>query len=647
MISKTRSCGLMLLLCFGLSTTGVASNGQNETIVVSATRTEVALQDAPGAITVITADDIADTAARDLVDILAATPGISLAGRGVGGRKTISIRGAENRHTLILIDGRRIAASNAVMGHANYENSWIPVEDIERIEVVRGPLSALYGSEALGGVVNIITKAPTDRWRGSVKVGGGVIEGSGGNNTNIGATLSGPLLADRIGISMAIESVHDKAIEDEDNSPFTEIEGRKILTFAPRLFITPFADHRLELFASLSEEDRDLVGSTSVSGVSRIRDSLYELKKYTYGLGWSGTAGPTYSKINLYRSKIDKETINTFRHDGSQTFAPDIAINEVLDAQTSFSILGQLVTIGGEYRDETIKAESLAAIGGKETITHKAAFAQVEIGLLGDRLLLTPGVRYDRHEFFGSEYSPRIYALYKVTDQINLKAGYGHAFNAPTAKQVSPGYFAFTGPHQFFGNPDVKPEISDTYEAGIEYFGEGITAKAFYFYSDIKDLIAYHQIGMVGPVVRQFEGRNINKARIQGVETEISVTLPHNLDVSGSYTWLDAEDRQTGKPLNGRPEHSIGAKLKHRFSPWGLSSALRYEYIGKQYFQSGEDKAPDYSLWHASVEKHITDNISIQTGIDNIGDVRLRDKTDVFPYDERGRFFYAALRGRF
>jgi len=644
---KRKTCRLTVLLCFALSGTGLANVNQDETIVVSATRTEVSLQDAPGAITVITADDIADTAARDLVDILSSTPGISLAGRGVGGRKTISIRGAENRHTLILIDGRRITASNAVMGHANYENSWIPVEDIERIEVVRGPLSALYGSEALGGVVNIITKAPTDRWRGSIKLGGGVTEGDGGNNTNIGATISGPLLADRLGISIAIESLRDKAIEDKDNPPFTEIEGRKILTFAPRLFIHPFGDHRFELFASLSEEDRDLVGSSRVGGVNRVHDSLYELKKSTYGLGWSGTTGPNYSKINLYRSEIDKETINTFRHNGSQTFVPDIAINEVLDAQTSFSILGQLVTLGGEYRDETIKANSLSAIGGKETITHKAAFAQVEIGLFGDQLLLTPGLRYDRHEFFGSEYSPRIYALYKVTDQINLKAGYGHAFNAPTAKQVSPGYFASTGPHQFFGNPDVKPETSDTYEAGIEYFGEAVTAKSFYFYSDIKDLIAYEQIGMVGPIVRQFEARNINKARIHGVETELNVTLPHNLNISGSYTWLDAEDRQTGEPLNGRPEHSVGAKLKHRFSPWGLSSALRYEYIGTQYFRSGEDKAPGYSLWHASAEKFITDNISIQAGVDNIGDVRLRDKADVFPYDERGRFFYAALRGRF
>jgi len=643
---KRKACGLALLLCFTFSSIGLASVDQDETIVVSATRTEVSLQDAPGAITVITAVDIADTPARDIVDILSETPGISLRGRGVGGRKTISIRGAENRHTLILINGRRIAASDAVMGHSNYENSWIPLEDIERVEVVRGPLSALYGSEALGGIVNIITKAPTDRWQGSIKLSGGVTSGDGGNNTNMGATISGPIVADRLGISISVEALHDEPVEDEDNPPFTEIEGREILTFSPKIFLTPFGDHRFELFASYSDEERDLVDSRNVSGVARVRDSLYKLKKYTAGLGWSGTVGPTFSKINLYRSQIDKDTINTFRHDGSQTFSPDIATNDVVDAQTSFQLAGQLVTLGGEYRDESIEADSLEQIGGKETINHKAVFAQVEIGLLDNRLLLTPGLRYDYHEFFGSEYSPRIYALYKLTDQLNLKAGYGHAFNAPTAKQVSPGYFAFTGPHQFFGNPNVKPEYSDSYEVGIEYFGDKITAKSFYFFSDIKDLIAYNQIGQVGRV-RRYEADNIEKARIQGVETELSFELPHDLRLSTSYTWLDAEDRQSGEPLDGRPEHSAAVKLKHNFAPLGLNSVLRYQYVGKQYYQSGVDEAPGYSLWHTAVEKTITDQISIQVGVDNIADVRLRDKSEVFPYDERGRFVYTALRGRF
>lgn len=635
-----------VLGCALLTVVGSAAAEQQSTVVVTATRTEVSLQDSPGAITVITREQIAEMAARDIVEVLAQTPGLSLIGRGVGGRKTLSIRGAENRHTLMLVDGRRIAASDAVMGHSNYENSWVPLEDIERIEVVRGPLSALYGSDALGGVVNIITKAPTRNWQGHVKLGGGITTGSGGDNTNLGLSVSGPLLEDLLGVAFAAEFIRDQSVRDKDNRPLTEIEGRKILTFSPRLYFTPFGDHRFELFGSFSDEERTVVGTSRVAGVNRVRDSLYDLDKYQVGLAWSGTTGPLHSRLNVYRSRIDKETINTFRHDGSKTYSPDVATNDVADLQTSFQLAGQLLTLGGEYRKESIKADSLEAVGGKETIDHKAGFAQAEIALLNYRLLLTPGLRYDHHEFFGSEWSPRLYALYKLTDRINLKAGYGHAFNAPTAKQVSPGYFAATGPHQFFGNPDVKPETSDTYEVGVEYFGEQITAKAFYFHSSVKDLIAYRQIGQIGGT-RQFEADNINRARIQGVETELLFTLPYNLELGTGYTWLDTEDRDSGEPLNGRPEHSVAASLKHRFAAWGLNTTLRYQFVGRQYYQSGADRAPSYSLWHAAVEKALNKRLRLQVGVENIGDQRLRDKSEVFPYDERGRFIFAALRGTF
>jgi len=166
---------LMAILAVGLTPPAGAEDLALDKIVVTSTRTETALQDAPGAITVITAKDIEDQPVRDLVDILAETPGISLSGCSTGGRKTLSIRGAENRHSMILVDSRRIAPSDASMGHSNYENSWVPIESIERIEIIRGPLSSLYGSDALGGVVNIITRPPTQKWHGGATAGGGFV----------------------------------------------------------------------------------------------------------------------------------------------------------------------------------------------------------------------------------------------------------------------------------------------------------------------------------------------------------------------------------------------------------------------------------------------------------------------------------------
>ena len=619
-----------------------------ETITVTATRTETALQDAPGAVTVITAEDIADSPARDLLDILAGTPGISMTGQGAGGRKTISIRGAEGRQTLILIDGRRIAASNAVMGHSNFENSWAPVENIERVEVVRGPLSALYGSEALGGVVNIITKVPSDTWSGHFKIGGGMPAGDGGENINLGASVSGPIIKDKLSISLAVDHVHEKATPDEDNPQYSEIEGREILSFNPRLFFTPNKDHRFELFATVVDEERDYLSSSSSTDVSY----LYELDKYMVGAAWSGKIGATQSKVNLYRSQIDKLSIKTTLADGSKSEAPDIVTNDILDAQTSVQLGFNRITLGGEYRKESIEADSLADIGGKEEVTHKALFVQDEIALWGDRLLLTPGLRYDNHEYFGSEISPRIYALYKIGEQINLKAGYGHAFNAPTAKQISPGYNASTGPHNFIGNPDVNPESSDSYEVGIEYFNPLVTAKVFYFHNEITDLIAYDRIGSTGPGGRFgiYQASNVDEAQIQGIEAEIQTELPYGFDISATYNYLDAEDTQNNRPLAGRPEHSVGLKVEYTFDSLGLSTNVRYQYVGTQAFENDADEMEDvsgYSRWHAAINKSLTSHLDLQLGVENIGDVRLADKSDLIPYEERGRFVYANLRGRF
>ncbi len=630
-------------------TSGPSQVLAEEVMTVTATRTESKIQDAPGAVTVVTAEDIAEKKALDIVDILRDTPGISILGQGVGGRKTISIRGADNRHTLILVDGRRVAASDAVMGHSNYENSWVPIENIERIEVVRGPLSSLYGSEALGGVVNIITKAPTDTFSGSFNVGGGVPLDDGGDTVNLGGSVSGPLIPDTLGFSLSLEKVHERATPDEDEPQYSEIEGRDLTSISPRLVWTPNDNHRIELFGSYSDEERDLF---SQSRSSRDQDYLYELRRYTIGIGWHGEIGPTESKVNLYKNQLDKLSIRTYLDTMTTTETPDIATNEVLDAQTSFDLFNTRVTLGGEYRIEGIEADSLSAIGGKEEITYKSVFAQDEIDLFGDRLSLTPGVRYDHHEFFGSELSPRIYALYRLTDRWNLKLGYGHAFNAPTAKQVSPGYDASSGPHRFLGNPDVKAETSDSYEIGLEYYGDVIIAKAFYFYTDVEDLIDYNRIGSFGPggAFGIFEADNIEEARLMGAEAELTWMLPRGFDITLGYNYLDAEDTKNNVPLQGRPEHTVNFKLGYLYEPFQLKTVVGVQYIGEQFYENASDvleEVDGYALVNLSATKQLTELLALQVGVENIGDVRLDDESTLYPYEERGRFVFANLKGRF
>jgi outer membrane receptor for ferrienterochelin and colicins len=604
------------------------------------------LKDAPGAITIVTAEEIKDIAANDILDIVRETAGVSLVGRGVGGRTVISIRGLDSRQTMILIDGKRVPASDPVFGHSDYEQNWIPIEAIDHIEVVRGPLSALYGSEAMGGVINIITKKSTDTWHGSVRAGAGVRDDdNGGENQTYAAYVAGPLVKEKLGLALSAEYINDEDTPNPDQPEYTEIEGKEVFSTTGTLTFSPTENHAFTADVNLTTDDR----TRFTSSRGRDYEALYELGKRVYGLGWQGTIGPTRSKIQAYHSDIDK---NSIRHydDGEDTDYPEQLINDVLDAQTSFSIASNLITLGGELRKEEL--ESTTLLEESDSVTYQALFIQDELPLLGNRLLLTPGVRWDDHELFGSEVSPRVYVVYKVTDRINIKAGYGHAFRAPTIKQISEGYESNSGPHTFLGNPDAEPETSDAYEAGVEYFGNNVFARVIGFYNDIENLIDWNRIGSTGPGGRFgiFEASNIDEAETKGVETELGITLPKGFEISAAYTYLDAEDTGNDVRLAEKPRHSYSGKLKYHHEGIGLGAALRGQHFGDQVLENDDDEleeVPDYTLWHFSLRQSFLKHFEVQLGVDNITDVRLADETDLFRYEERGRFYYANLRYHF
>ena len=166
-------------------------------VVVTATATPRALQTAPASVTVVDRQALSRRPVQDLTDVLRDVPGVTVNGAGLT-RRGISIRGMPSEHTLFLVDGRRVNGSASAIAHADFELNWVPVEAMDRVEIVRGPMSSLYGSEALGGVVNVITRSATDSWRGSLRAMGGLREdGRGGETYQLGAYAGGPLLQDR------------------------------------------------------------------------------------------------------------------------------------------------------------------------------------------------------------------------------------------------------------------------------------------------------------------------------------------------------------------------------------------------------------------------------------------------------------------
>lgn len=634
-----------MVLCPGVV---LSEDIKTDQVTVTATRSETSLKDAPGAITIITKEDLADMPDGDLLEAIRETAGISLIGRNVGGRKSISIRGMDSRHSLILVDGKRIAASTAVFGHSNFENNWLTSENIERIEIVRGPLSALYGSEAIGGVINIITKPiNTKDWSFGFKTGGGVTDDDGGGNGHVTAYASGPLVADTLGIYLSAGYDRDDDTPSEDNPRVSELEGIEAYSFNTKMAYTPNKDHTLEVAVDLIDEER----WRDASRRGTFYESQYEVDKSMYSLSWHGSVGPTRSVVQLYRSIIEKDSINLLPR--GTTHYPEELTNDVLDAQTTFALgSSNLVTVGTELRQENL--ESTTIVSGEDDVFHSALFIQDEIELFG-KLRITLGGRYDDNENFGSEFSPRIYGLYQVSDSVNIKLGYGHAFNAPTIKQASEGYFASFGPHSFRGNPDLGPETSNNYELGAEYVTDMFWAKGFYFHNDIEDMIKNTRVGQPefppggGPPRFTFMAQNIEEVRTQGVETEIGVSLDSGFEITANYTYLDAEDRMNDERLTGKPKHTVNSKIAYTMEQWGLTTALRFQFIGDQVLEGdvGPEDVPDYSLWHFSARKSLGDMLELQAGVENIGDVRLADKSDLFAYEERGRFFYVGLKGSF
>ncbi len=279
---------------------------------------------------------------------------------------------------------------------------------------------------------------------------------------------------------------------------------------------------------------------------------------------------------------------------------------------------------------------------------HQAVFIQDEIAL-GQDWALTLGARLDDHEIFGHETSPRAWLVWRATPELTFKAGYGEAFRAPTLKQISPNYVGAEGPHTFLGNADIQPETSRSFELGVDWHDEHSVYTANLYRNEIDDLIYYRRLrmepGIPPRTVYQYD--NIEEARIEGLELSASRALGYGLTLNASLNWMDARDARTDAKLNGRPEFTATPALEWNTGKW--NALLQWEYIGKQYLEgaTGQERAPGYNLVNASLGYRLQENLMLRGGVQNIGDLRLEDKSELFGYVEQGRTGWLAVEASF
>ncbi len=650
--APSRRASVLALACMGClvqaSAQPAGAAPPLQSVVVTATRHSMLETAAPAALSVVTRRQIEARGADNLLDALRGETGVSLQGRAIGGRKVLSLRGMDSKHTLFLVDGRRVGASDGVIGHSDFQYDWIAVEDIERIEVVRGPMSVLYGSEALGGVVNVITREPGDTWRGSASVEGSQAEGGrGGDGQRLALRVDGPLVPDSgLFLRAGAAATRLDALASPADLLISELEGRERddawLGLAWR-----GEGQRVDLEHRAGREQRN-AGARERSGRRRYHDTVNLLERSLTSLGWetawtdaSGLPAGT-CQLRAYRSHID---IENQRSAGVAVNPPQQIDDRVLEGQARLALGGHALTGGFEARDESLADPGLP--GGESVSRSRALFLQDELAVT-PRLSLTLGLRHDRHALFGHEWSPRLYGVWQLDAAWTVKGGYSHGFKAPNLKQIVPGGRA-EGPNTFLGNPALQPERSRGTELGVGYAAGATQAQLMLFDQRVEDLIEVRLVaaGAV-PGVGTYTYENLARARLRGAEASSAQALGNGYTLQLSYAYLDAR-AAAGQRLDKRPRHSATVRLDWQGGPWRVGGHV--ESSTDQQLPALTTGVPSrnvgaVTLVGAHVARQLPWGLELALGVQNLGQMQLADVSPLFTHVEPPRSWRLTLRGR-
>ncbi|MCR4532395.1 ligand-gated channel protein [Acinetobacter venetianus] len=625
---------------------------QLEKIVITASGFEQDIKKAAASISVLTQEEINKKAYRDVTDALKDVPGVVVTGGGSS--SDISIRGMGSAYTVIMVDGKKVNTRSVRPNSDNsgIEQGWLPnIGAIERIEVIRGPMSGLYGSDAMGGVINIITKKNTNEWTGSIKLDTTLQENSkSGNIYQTNAYIAGPLIANLL--SFKANGLYSQRDEDEIYGGYSE---QKIRAGGAALTLTPNDQHTFDLEYQRSIQNRDATVGKSISPIQTGRNppvnSLTDYYRTEYSLTHRGTLGAVETHSYIQREENENPSRNME------------AINTTFNTINKINFDRHSLSFGGMYLKEELEDKgNQLSIGGSTPVSSLdryswALFAENAWNIVDD-FTLTTSLRLDEDEKFGDHWSPKVYGVWGLNDNWVIKGGVSTGYKTPALRATVAEWGQATGGGQskgvIVGNPDLKPEKSVNYEVSFNWDNlDNLNAGLTLFNSEFKDKITEVRTCQgenVGALECDWLGEkfdfvslreNVDKASMRGAEVTFGWQALPNVNVSANYTFTDTEQKSginKGKPLNEMPKHMFNTtadwEINDQLSSWGRVNyrSKTSDYLSRTAMAKGK---PAYTMVDVGLNYKPTQNIAVAAGVYNLFDKEI-DK-DTYNYVLDGR----------
>ncbi|QBQ48175.1 TonB-dependent receptor plug domain-containing protein [Brevundimonas naejangsanensis] len=605
-----------------------------EDVVVTANRSAQPIERVGASVAVLTQAAIEARQTTAVAELLAQTPGVSYSRNGgVGAANSLYIRGAEGHHTVVLIDGVKLNDPSSTQGGFNFGN--LLVGDAARIEVLRGAQSTLWGSQAIGGVVNIVTTEPTEAFQGGLDAEAGA-RGTTyfrGGVSGANERLSWRLAASRYATDGF--SAYATGTED-DGYDNTGLSGRL------NLKITDAVSLDLRSVWSSGRADFD-----AWNGDSRDYGKTQELVAYA-GLNIDLLDGRFRNRIGYAHTDTDRRNFNPDNKIQPLTFDSE-GQNRRWEYQGAFALTETLnTTFGVEHEKSEMKARSLGdwnpnADYGRGEAELNSVYGQVQWTVL-DGLTLTGGLRYDDHAQYGDNLLGQVAAAWALNDGATvLRASWGQGFRAPGLYEL----------YSEYGSLDLQPEEAESWEIGVEQrlFDRAVVS-ATYFQRDSDNEINYANClpGDAHPICSQPYGgyyQNIQKAETKGVELIGRLDVTERLHLNANYTWTDAKNAvgdHEGKRLRLRPEHMGNLAADYDWA-FGLKTGLSVRYVGETFNDlANAVKVDAFTLVDLRASYPIDDNLEVYGRIENAFD---EDYQTVLGYGTAGRGVFGGVRVRF